>query len=211
VHDPDVQRELQIADEQLEAWTEAQLDKLWAVYADEVPWHDAAPEGTGDSEMTGTKLPEDCHLAYIVSHEAWYAHAVADRRPEISVTAAADGGGCAWEFTVEEVDLGASGPAIRVKVFEDAFAAFAQIPEFFAALAAEKTDTLDGVRSVLDRIGAADETERRSSKYGERRSSKCGEIPAKATANRIRKAITDSATPDDATAAVLRVLGAGEQ
>jgi hypothetical protein len=207
--DPDVQREEQIASEWWEAWAEEQLDRLWSIHADEVPWHDAAPQGTEASSkeeehtMTGTNLPDDCHLAYIVSHEAWYANALPERHPEINVVAAADGGGCAWEFTVEEVDLGSGGTPIRVKVFDDAFAAFEQMPEFFAFLAAEKTDTLDGVRSILDRMGAADETERTSSRHGE--------LPAKATARRIRKAITDSATPDDATAAVLRVLGAGEQ
>jgi hypothetical protein len=149
--------------------------------------------------MSSMQLPEDTHLAYVVSHEAWYANAMPDRHPEINVMAAAEGGGVAWEFSVEEVDLGSSGPAIRVKVFDDAFAAFAQLPEFFALLAAEKADTLDSVCRILDRLGAADETERRSGKYGE--------IPAKATANRIRKAIEGSGTPDEAAAAVMRVLG----
>src|SRR5437879_2598105 len=110
------------------------------------------------------ELPGDTHLAYVVTHEAWYANALPDRHPEISVLASAEGGGCAWEFMVEEVDLSPSGPAIRVKVFDDAFAVFAQMPEFFAALAAEKTDALDGVREILDRLGAVDETERRSSR-----------------------------------------------
>jgi hypothetical protein len=147
-------------------------------------------------------LPEDCHLAYIVTREAWYANALPDRHPEINVLAAAEGGGCAWEFTVEEVDLGHRDPAVRVKVFDDAFAVFAQIPEFFAALAAAKVTTLDEVRSVLDGMGAADETERRSERYGE--------IPAKATASRIQKAIYDATGVPSAAAAqaVMRVLGA---
>lgn len=149
--------------------------------------------------MNDTQLPEDTHLAYVISHEAWYANSIPDRNPEINVMASAEGGGVAWEFTVEEVDLGSSGPAIRVKVFEDAFAAFTQLPEFFALLAAEKTDTLDGVRGILDRLGAVDETERANNKYGE--------IPAKATANRIRRAIVNAADAEDATAAVMRALG----
>jgi hypothetical protein len=49
MHDPDVQREQQIADEWLEAWTEAQLGKLWAAYADELPWNDA---GSEEDEMS---------------------------------------------------------------------------------------------------------------------------------------------------------------
>ena len=150
-----------------------------------------------------TTLPEDCHLAYIVSHEAWYANALPDRHPEINVMAAAEGGGCAWEFTVEEVDLGNRNPAVRVKVFDDAFAAFGQIPEFFASLVAEGVTTLDEVRSVLDGMGAADETERRSERHGE--------IPAKATESRIQKAIYDATGVPSAAAAaqaVMRLLGA---
>ena len=149
--------------------------------------------------MSSNALPEDTHLAYVVTHEAWYANALPDRCPEINVMAAAEGGGVAWEFTVEEVDLGSSGPAIRVKVFDDAFAAFAQIPQFFAVLASEGVASLRDVRATLDGMGAADETERRNSRNGE--------IPAKATANRIRKAITVSADPEEATEAVMRLLG----
>jgi hypothetical protein len=205
MHDPDIQREMQIDAEREQdwpTWTERALAQLWTEFGHELPWQDAKSSSKEEEHtMTSTKLPEDCHLAYIVSHEAWYANAMPERHPEINVVAAADGGGCAWEFMVEEVDLGSGGTPIRVKVFDDAFAAFEEMPEFFASLAAEKTGTLDGVRSILDRMGAVDETDR----------TRHGELPAKATARRIRKAITDSATPDDATAAVLRVLGAEEQ
>ena len=106
-------------------------------------------------------LPEDTHLAYSVFHEAWYASVPGNvRQPEIGVAASAEGsgGGVAWEFAVEEVDL--SPTAIRVRVFDDAFAAFAEMPEFFAALAAEKITTLAQVRELLDRLGAVDETSR---------------------------------------------------
>jgi hypothetical protein len=156
------------------------------------------------------QLPEDTHLAYIVSHEAWYARALPDSRPEINVMAAATGGGVAWEFTVEEVDLGSHGPAIRVKVFDDAFEAFAQIPEFFAALAAGQAGTLGDLREILDSMGAADETQRHS---------RYGEIPEKATPARIRKAIAAALPGSEAdvrlaaalaTTAVMRVLGAGD-
>jgi hypothetical protein len=44
MQDPDIQREQLLADEWLEAWTEAQLGKLWAAYADELPWNDAGGE-----------------------------------------------------------------------------------------------------------------------------------------------------------------------
>jgi hypothetical protein len=52
MHDSDIQREQQIADEWLEAWTEAQLDKLWAAYADELPWNDAGPDTRGAATMS---------------------------------------------------------------------------------------------------------------------------------------------------------------
>jgi hypothetical protein len=109
--------------------------------------------------MTG--MPEDCHLAYVVSHEAWYARqpGIVDQR-HIMVMASSSGGGCAWEFSVTEHDFGSHGRAIKVGVFDDAFAAFAQIPEFYAALVAEKVETLDETRALLDRMGAVDETER---------------------------------------------------
>lgn len=105
-------------------------------------------------------MPDDCHLAYIVSHEAWYAQTpgVIDR-PSISVSASSSGGGVAWEFTVEEYDHGNTHP-IRVGMFSDAFDAFAQIPEFFTRLT-DGAETLDDVRAILDSIGARDETERR--------------------------------------------------
>lgn len=119
-----------------------------------------------------SSLPEDTHLAYIVSHEAWYAKGagIGDRR-EINISASAEGsgGGVAWEFSVEEVDLGQSRPvpALRVKVFDDAFAAFAQIPEFFATLAAQAPASLRDVTALLDYMGAVDET-KRTSPYADR-------------------------------------------
>jgi hypothetical protein len=159
------------------------------------------------------QLPEDCRLAYIVSHEAWFARTpgIVDR-PEISVCASAnDGRGGEWSFGISEVDFGSHGQAIELKVFDDAFAAFAQIPEFFAALAAENITELAGVRALLDRLGAVDQTERRTP-YGEN--------PAKATARRVTKAIESlsvtrpgpdglvTVNAENAAEAVMRLLGA---
>lgn len=107
-------------------------------------------------------LPEDTHLAYTVSHEAWYArHPGIVDQPQIMVAASAQGsgGGVGWEFSVSEHDFDRTRP-ISIRLFDDAFAAFTQIPEFFAAVAAEGTGTLDGVRALLDRLGAVDETDR---------------------------------------------------
>ena len=108
-------------------------------------------------------LPEDTHLAYTVSHEAWYASTPGIvSGPEIGIAASGEGsgGGVAWEFAVEEVDLGSHGKVIRLRIFDDAFAAYSQIPEFFAALDSEKIGSLDEVRDLLDRLGAVDETKR---------------------------------------------------
>lgn len=106
-------------------------------------------------------LPEDTRLAYIVSHESWYArYPGIVGAPEISISASVPGDGSAWNFSIEEKDFGSHGTAICLKIFEDAFAAFADIPEFFAALAADGVTTLDGVRKLLDSLGAVDETKR---------------------------------------------------
>jgi hypothetical protein len=54
MHDPDIWREQQISAEQEEAWVRDQLDRLWSVWADEVPWADASPQETEDSSEEGT-------------------------------------------------------------------------------------------------------------------------------------------------------------
>jgi hypothetical protein len=120
---------------------------------------ESPPEAdTAPAESTEHAIPRDAAFTYVISHEAWYSGVVKGR--EINVQAAHEEGGVYWEFSVEEVDLGQQQPSIRVKVFDDAFAAFAQIPAFFAALAADQVASLAGVVAVLDRLGAADVTER---------------------------------------------------
>lgn len=109
-------------------------------------------------------LPEDCFLAYVVNHEAWYYEAnrqidTLDGR-SLNVSASAHEGGCAWEFVVQERDI--AGGTIRLQMFADSFEAFEQIPEFFAALTAEQPHSLDHVREILDRLGATDTTARNS-------------------------------------------------
>ena len=117
-----------------------------------------------ETQNINSRLPDGAHLAYNVFHEAWYASqpGVVDGR---SIGIAASHGpndGVAWEFTIEEVSL-AHDTAIRVAIFDAAFAAFAHIPEFFAGLAGEnpyRVQTLHDVRRLLDRLGAVDETKR---------------------------------------------------
>lgn len=108
-------------------------------------------------------LPAGTHLAYIVTDEAWYY----DRTrwpgdlPHLSVSASAkgEGGGAAWEFQVNERELGGE-QVTRVEMFYDAYAAFLQEPELFAALAEQQPRTLAEVRALLDSMGAVDETDR---------------------------------------------------
>jgi hypothetical protein len=109
------------------------------------------------------RLREGTHLAYEVVHEAWYASApgVVDG-PEINVSASVDDDGVAWEFAVEQADTGA-GPAIRLRIWDAAFPAYTQIPEFFAGLAGGIT-TLEQVRALLESMGAVDETKREVSR-----------------------------------------------
>ncbi|MEV2239564.1 hypothetical protein [Micromonospora sp. NPDC049891] len=100
---------------------------------------------------------------YIVAEEAywWHARRKADPRPTLMVAKAADGGGVAWEFAVVHKQFTVVDEAtIQVRVFNDGFAAFTEMPPFFAALAEQKPATLDGVRAILDGLGVVDATER---------------------------------------------------
>jgi hypothetical protein len=108
-------------------------------------------------------LPEDTHLAYIVVHEAWYSqppnNVRIDNRPTLTVQASAEGGGVAWEFEIVEETTPPG--ALRVYVFDDAWQAFDQVPEFFFALVGlGGKATLEKVRGALDLLGAVDETDR---------------------------------------------------
>lgn len=106
-------------------------------------------------------LPDDTHLAYIVSHEAYYSDSARTpgEKPHLNVQAAATGGGVAWEFEVSEWHLDRE-PSTQIEVFSDAYAAFADIPEFFALMREHSPGTLREVRGILDSLGAADETKR---------------------------------------------------
>ena len=49
--DRDIQREGLIADEAWEAWKDAELERLWSVHADDIPWTDAT--SSNEEEETG--------------------------------------------------------------------------------------------------------------------------------------------------------------
>jgi hypothetical protein len=107
------------------------------------------------------QLPEDTHLAYHVWSEAWYTKAVRDKRPSIGVAASAQGtgGGVAWAFQITQYELGGKDCTL-IEAFSDAYAAFTQVPELFAAFAEHAPGTLAEVRGILDNLGAVDETAR---------------------------------------------------
>ncbi len=101
-------------------------------------------------------LPADTFLDYVISKEAYYAHVTRDE-PEIQIRAASRGGGVGWEFTA--VQVGRIG--VQICVFDDAWRAFTDVPEFFQRLAGlGKGATLDDVREILDGLGAVDSTQR---------------------------------------------------
>ncbi|GLY32000.1 hypothetical protein [Kineosporia sp. NBRC 101731] len=109
-------------------------------------------------------LPDDTFLGYLICDEAWYAETLrrtgaARKYPEIMVSASARGGGCAWEFPIEEFELGGR-MVTRARIFNESYVAFQQVPELFELLAERRPQTLQHVREILDELGAVDETQR---------------------------------------------------
>ncbi|MBF6326514.1 hypothetical protein IU451_28860 [Nocardia cyriacigeorgica] len=51
-------------------------------------------------------------------------------------------------------------PSVHAVVFEDAFKAFAQVPELFALLAELEPTSIQTVIMILDQLGAVDVTRR---------------------------------------------------
>ncbi len=106
-------------------------------------------------------LPDGCELVYIVPGEAWYRNSVKDELPSVQVVAHYRYGGCDWEFDVQEGYLYSDGgPSLLLRMFDDAWGAFDQIPEFFTALQTQQPHTLTELRRLLDSIGARDVTQR---------------------------------------------------
>lgn len=107
--------------------------------------------------------------SFTVSHEAWY-WTVTPHLPKtvasISVhnEALAEDGehdGVEWEFAIDWIDLGDQHPAVKVSVFDDAFAAFTEEADFFAALPfTERPVTPATVTRLLTNYGFVDVTHR---------------------------------------------------
>jgi hypothetical protein len=106
-------------------------------------------------------LPANTHLAYTVWAECWYSQVPGgpQEHPNLIVSASTAARGVAWAFQIDGCKFRRS-PVTRVTMLPDAYAAFAQVPEFFSALAERQPVTLDDVRAILDALGAVDETPR---------------------------------------------------
>jgi hypothetical protein len=79
---------------------------------------------------------------------------------EFGVSSSYDDGGCDWEFVVAEVPSANGGViGIQVRVFDDAWVAYSEIPEFFSGLAdLGHHATLDDVKALCARLGYHDRT-----------------------------------------------------
>lgn len=126
------------------------------------PTTQSTTETTPDTgTATTVECPEGYRLAYTVTHEAWYSQPPLSRPPGdrnvLSVSMDNLGGGCAWEFAIDDE----IGGGLRVKVYDDGWQAFADVPDFFTALAAlGRGALLDEVIEVLNALGFTDATKR---------------------------------------------------
>ena len=112
-------------------------------------------------------------LSYVISHEAYYSDVVKGREINVQREALTEDGehdGVHWEFGFEWHDFDRHGEAVQVKLFDDAWVAFNEIPEFFQALA--RRSTVEGsmpsmppaaVAALLDEHGFTDITPRERS------------------------------------------------
>jgi hypothetical protein len=108
------------------------------------------------------ELPSGGYLTYSVAAEAYYYHTVGREEPSITVMSShtGRGGGVSWEFQVVDRSERIGQLALRVEIFDDAWAAFVEVPEIFAAMAAGTVKSLNDLRTLLDGLGAVDETTR---------------------------------------------------
>lgn len=115
------------------------------------------------TDATATPMTTDAgyRLEYIVGDEQWHAETWRTGNgddPTLVVSKSGERGG--WEFHIHDRSAKLQIPAVQVRIFDDAFAAFAEIGPFFTTLAAEQPTNLDQVREILDLLGFVDATER---------------------------------------------------
>lgn len=111
--------------------------------------------------------PEGYAFGYMLTREAYYWNDATFPNDKnvamVGLYSIDNHGGCKWEFAIDQENQ--SGLPLRVKVFDDAWAAFAAVPEFFTALASHtkgsgNASDLTEVVEILDGLGFLDLTER---------------------------------------------------
>jgi hypothetical protein len=109
-------------------------------------------------------LDPDCFLTFNVNHEEHYYETLkaagAARGRSVNVHSTSHGGGVAWEFVIEEVELEKGRMCTRARIFDDAYAAFTQVPRLFETLADRRPTHIEDVVALLRGIGAMDTTDR---------------------------------------------------
>lgn len=121
-----------------------------------------SPEQSSEqsSEQSPTcTAPDGYRLAYIRTREAWYSQppltGIPGDRNVLMISMDSLDGGCRWEFEIDDEPVG----GLRVKVYDDAWQAFTDVPEFFTALAALGRGALvEEVVEILDLLGFTDTT-----------------------------------------------------
>ncbi|MEU7002570.1 hypothetical protein [Nonomuraea sp. NPDC046570] len=130
--------------------TVTRLNAMWALGDPAERYHygdrGAAAHGRERTEPDMSALPAGTHLAY------------RRRVPNmVHVMATRPDGSHAWQFTIADESDGSFGESLAVKVTWEAYAAFTQIPDFFAALASRRPMFLDEVEMILKTLGAVKE------------------------------------------------------
>lgn len=113
---------------------------------------------------------EDSRYTYCASPEAWYASAPGNEScgteynvHRTAVNSSGHQDGVHWEFAIKQHILDGE-PALQLRIFDDAWQAFADVPLFFEQLRRRRPTTLnqlrDLLRDLLDDLGFIDITSR---------------------------------------------------
>jgi hypothetical protein len=104
---------------------------------------------------------------YVVGHEAWYWGSRPNKANVAEVSIEGGSGAEAWEIVCLWRHIHSSGPpSMKVEVFQDAFAAFEEVPELFAKLATmcnKHPQPKDVILAVLEALDFEDVTDREMS------------------------------------------------
>jgi hypothetical protein len=104
--------------------------------------------------------PCDYLLTYVYGPESWLRRLPGMAGTIIIAMVPTDRRGVRWEIAIHRDDDTGPEPSVRLEMYAEEFRAYAEVPELFAALAAEAPRTLEAVRLMLDRLGVVDDTPR---------------------------------------------------